>query len=199
MAKTPDPAEGEALEEEKFQWTQNYKIQTGGKNPYCIPHPVELYPKVLQLVRGKKVYDLSNYMQGGLAISQRLKDAIEAIEPGVHQFIPFDLLNKDGSPYEAQFYFYNICTEVDAVNPVLGGVKKRFYGLSPEEHPDIYSWQIKSGGDKNLAVFKNRIAGRAIWTDRRYTVVRFFSDTLLARMRADGMEGWKETNYWEEL
>ncbi len=198
MAETPRPDEGEALKKEKFQWARNYKIQTGGKNPYCIPHPVELYPKVLQLVRGKKVYDLSNYMTGGLAISQRLKDAIEDIEPGVHQFIPFELLNKDGSPYEAQFYFYNICTEVDAVNPVLGGLEQQFYVDDPQKRPDCYHWKAKPGY-KNLAVFKDRIAGRAMWTDCRYVVGHFFSEALLTRMRTDGMEGWRQTSYWEEL
>ena len=54
-------------------------------------------------------------------------------------------------------------------------------------------------GDDKLAVYKDVIAGRATWADRRSSVWTFFSDALIERMKAEKMEGWTALNYWHEV
>ena len=160
--------------------------------------PVHLFPKTLQFTRGKRLFDYNAYCPFGPALSTRLKDLIETIEPGVHQFVPVEVLHKDGTPYGEPFWLYSICTKIDAINPVKGGVMKA-PGWNFDKDPDAYYWDIKSGGDEYLAVYKDGVAGRAMWRDLRYSTAQFFSDALLEGMRAQKMEGWEILTYWEEI
>jgi len=156
----------------------------------------ELLPRRFRFTKGQKLHDWNSFTSFPLGIwSTRLKDLIENIEPGVHQFAPIDVFHKDGTPYAGTFWLWQCCTMIDAISPDLGGVYKR-------ENPyvaDGYDWVIRSGGDDNLAVYKDRIAGRAMWRDRRYLGETFFSDAALAAMQAQNIEGWKADHYWKEI
>jgi hypothetical protein len=46
--------------------------------------------------------------QGWWTVSTRAKEKIEEFEPGVHQFVPFKLLQADGSDPWPPYYFFNI-------------------------------------------------------------------------------------------
>ena len=193
---------GNALEPKSklTQWERDFE-KKHGREPQGERVPEELLPKRVKLIKGKKLYDYNGYMPsgGGVTVSRRLKDAIEDIEPGVHQFVPVEVFHKDGSAYGEPFWIFRICTCIDAINPVLGGVEKTFYTAYPEEEPDDYIWEIISGGKDYLAVHKELITGRAAWTDRRYAPRKFFSDALVDRMISEGMEGWDTTAVWQEL
>jgi hypothetical protein len=161
--------------------------------------PDHLFPKRIQFTKGKRLFDYNSYAGfPPAALSTRLKDLIESIEPGVHQFAPVEVLHKDGSPYGETFWFYNILTVIDAINPVKGGVYKQPRS-NFDKDPDAFVWTIKSGGDGFLAVYKDRVAGRAMWLDKRFYGAHFFSDALLEGMRAQEMEGWEVETYWEEI
>ena len=166
--------------------------------PVTDPIPVELLPSKVVLRKGKRLYDFNVYIDGPLCVSQRFKDAVEAIEPGVHQFVPIPIFHKDGSPYGESFYYFQICSLLDAINPALGGVYKQG-GYDFENHPDRYVWFVQSGGDEKLAVFKNCVAGKAAWRDQRMYARWFFSDALVERMKAEGMEGYYAASYWHEI
>jgi hypothetical protein len=158
--------------------------------------PEDLLPRRFQFIKGRKLYDWNDLTSFSLGIwSTRLKDIVEGVEPGVHQFAPVEIFHKDGSPYGGTFWLWQCCTMIDAISPDLGGVYKR---QSPFD-PDYYSWVIKSGGWDKLAVYKEKIAGRAMWRDRRYPVEIFFSDAVLAAMQAERTEGWHITRNWKEI
>ncbi|WP_339860791.1 imm11 family protein [Paremcibacter congregatus] len=160
------------------------------------PMPEEYFPKQVQLIKGKEVFDYDG--AHFTMVSDRLKRAIEDIEPGVHQFVPVDVLGRDGAPYGGQYWFFTLCSFLDAISPDLGGVYKR-EGYDFANHPDRYSWVIKSGGRNNLAVYKDKIAGHAVWYDVRYPSSPFYADALLNRLEAEGMEGWEKMTYWAEI
>jgi hypothetical protein len=158
--------------------------------------PEELLPRRFQFTKGRKLYDWIDYTECPLGIwSTRLKDIVEGVEPGVHQFAPVEIFHKDGSPYGGTFWLWQCCTMIDAISPDLGGVYKRENPWVPED----YGWEIKSGGDDKLAVYKEKIAGRAMWRDRRFSSVIFFSDAVLAAMQAERTEGWQIMYNWAEI
>jgi hypothetical protein len=79
----------------------------------------EQVPRVQALSRnpGKKpptfVTGTSGYGQFG--VSQRVKDAIEALEPDVHQFIEFELTKPGGGGIDEKYYHLNIMHCFDAL------------------------------------------------------------------------------------
>lgn len=180
------------------EWDRQLYIKTG-KHALGMRRPLDQFPEQIRFVRGKRVFDYNGYTVGGITVSERLKDAIEAIEPGIHQFVPVELLHRDGAPYGKPLWYFTICTLIDAISPQSPGLRKAFYTARPEENPDSYFWTILPGGRDKLAVSKEAIAGRAVWCDRRYITGTFFSDALLTRMRSQGMEGWDVATNWEEL
>ncbi len=166
---------------------------------YAHPYLSEHFPRRVQLTEGKRVFDFNNYIAGGGAVSQRFRDAVEAIEPGVHQFFPVELLHRDGTPYGEPLYYWNITTAIDAIRPDLGGVHK----MGDPNRPGTHGWVITSGvkhhDRKQLAVDAATIAGRAAWRDVRMISRDFISDALIAALRDAGTEGWVLTTEWAEI
>ena len=163
------------------------------------PFGPEHYPHRVQLTQGKRIFDYNNYIPGGPAVSQRFKEAVEAIEPGVHQFFPVELLHKDGRPYGEPLYYWNITQAIDAIRPDLGGVHE----MGDPNHPGTHGWVINSGVSRHdrtkLAVDAATIAGRAAWRDVRMVSRTFVSDALIGALNAEGMEGWELTTEWAEI
>jgi hypothetical protein len=166
-----------------------------------LAHPCrpEHFPRRVQFTKGKRVYDYNGFIDGGATVSQRFKDAVEAIEPGVHQFFPVELLHKDGTPYGEPLYYWNITSAIDAIRPDLGGVHK----MGDPNRPGTHAWVITDGVDrharKQLAVEAATIAGRAAWKDVRHVAAVFISDALIAALRDAGTEGWMLTTEWAEI
>jgi hypothetical protein len=137
------------------------------------PYLPEHFPQRVQFTEGKRLFDFNNYTEGGISVSQRFKDAVEAIEPGAHQFFPVELLHKDGTPYGEPLYYWNITSAIDAIRPDLGGVHK----MGDPNRPGTHSWVITSGVDrharKQLAVDAATIAGRSAWKDVRHVPAVF--------------------------
>ncbi len=161
-------------------------------------YPEELFPRAVRLLRGNRLYDFNSFIVGGATVSDSFKTIVEAIEPDVHQFEPVEILRKDGTPFEGQYWYFVIATAIDAINPVREGVYKRG-GYDFANHPERYSWVIKAGGQDKLAFYKDKIAGRAAWHDSRMSVHDFWSDALHDRAIAEGMEGWAVAHRWAEI
>lgn len=61
-----------------------------------------------------------------------------------------------------------------------------------------HSW-TPAPGFKNLAVYKEKVAGCAAWLDVRDAASIFISDALIKGMREAGMEGWELSSEWVEI
>jgi hypothetical protein len=185
---------------EAFKEARRRGVNSFFTSSKVLAHPFgpEHFPHRVQLTQGKRVFDYNNYIVGGPAVSRRFKDAVEAIEPGVHQFFQVELLHKDGRPYGEPLYYWNITQAIDAIRPDLGGVHE----MGDPNHPGTHGWVISSGvSDRDrtkLAVDAATIAGRAAWLDVRYRAA-FISDALIAALNAAGMEGWELTTEWAEI
>ncbi|MEM7675975.1 MAG: DUF1629 domain-containing protein [Myxococcota bacterium] len=142
---------------------------------------------------------------GGFCVNQAFKNAVESIEPGVHQFIPFDVYNKDGTRYPDTFYTFHVYTLVDAINFETGGIKKRPGYHYDKGNPDDFRYapgrlDLSKAETEYRSVFKDRITGRAAWRDKRMPYPYIFaSDALVERLKAAKLEGWEAEFYFKEV
>lgn len=115
---------------------------------------------------------------GHFLVSGRMRDVIEALEPGVHQFQPVELIWKDGS-HAADFFWFNICNRVD--------------GMDREKttHPfneRIGIWSFVEG--RKYVVSLKQTAGFHAWIDSRLTSGSVFvSEDFKAAMAASEVTG----------
>jgi hypothetical protein len=121
---------------------------------------------------------------------------IEAIEPGVHQYLPFELLNPDGSVHTAKRWLLNVCTRAECVDTEKSNVR------SLAEPTDFwFSDQFKGS---HVVVKSSEARKRAIWYEWRYHKLNgpMISDALWDAVKAAGIKGWQPayaTEHMEEL
>ena len=108
------------------------------------------------------------------AVSQTIRDFIESVEPGVHQFIPAYITLKDGSIPKESYYLINICNLVDALDLSRTQMTKSSYG----------SQFIASGKNDRIVLQEKKIDGLAIWIDVNVIGAEFMSDALHDKLHA---------------
>lgn len=177
-----------------FRWVADNYEKVGQHRG---PVPEHLLPKQVRLVKGGNPADFVTVAHFVPLVSAKLKALVEGIEPGTHQFVPVSIVRQDGTAWEEQYYFFSNANLLDAVNPDLGGVYRQ------DITDNFFDWEVKSGAEnvEKLAVYKDRVAGKAMWCDRRFgtNLNLFFSDLLLGRMEAAGVTGCYVRNHWKEI
>lgn len=121
------------------------------------------------------------------AVNQEIKDTIERIEPGVHQFFPFEVTFKDGSKPDDDYFLLNICHRLNAIDEGASVMRFENGKFSRVGMKDV---EIK---DTKMVVRKDLVAGLAAWTDERY-MYDLICDELydtLARLRVKTIDFWK--------
>lgn len=101
----------------------------------------------------KKLFDVFN-IAGFMCVSLRVKEMIEALGQGAHQFFSIRLLAKNGHAYAEDYYIFNPCDVVDA-----------YLGVA-----DVAGWMEPEGtrepyisGFLNGTVSAPEIGGRHVW------------------------------------
>ena len=155
----------------------------------------EHFPKRVILQRGQ-LFDYNNIV-GGLAVSQRFKELIERVAPGVDNLYPVEIYNPDSSRYNGSFWYWNVTTVLDAVNHEWGGGIQSLSG--PIDGTHMWSFTRGPRVRDRMAVHADQIKGLAGWFDLRKPASFFISDALLEGMRAEGMEGWDIESEWSEI
>jgi hypothetical protein len=75
--------------------------------------PPEVVPRRLRLTKGKTVYDWLTLRGGGTLVSSRLRDAVEELDPGRHQFFPVVVEDKKGVAQPGAFFIFNVVGRID--------------------------------------------------------------------------------------
>jgi hypothetical protein len=113
-------------------------------------------PKWLRLRRSRPITQFfsCNY---GLLISETAKGFIESLEPGLHRFLPVEVLRPNRERI-ATHYYLNICQRLDAIDPVASGAK-------PYTYPDgqLMTYKVKNRHD--LVLRSESIQGKHLWFD----------------------------------
>ena len=106
-------------------------------------------------------------------VSEDFRRVVESIEPGIHQYLPFKLFRKNGEAAEKQYYFLNICRQVDAIDMELSDT---YWTESPLSKEPIELLRV--GG--KVVLRKDHIAGLHLWRGAGgYQTRVFFSDALM--------------------
>jgi hypothetical protein len=97
----------------------------------------------------------------------------------------------------------NVTTQIDAICLERSTMYERGQDkpvLTPDKYITGYSQYVarsEKRGDTyftEMTIYKDRIQGRALWFDHRYSERLFCSDEMMARMRDIGIEGYRN-NY----
>lgn len=170
------------------------------------PWPKELFPTALRFAKGNNLRDLDR-SPGGKIVSRGMKNLIEEMEPGVHQFISVPVFLSDGTAFESPRWFWRVTQIVDAIcfdGKWRDGVRLVARGEINGRH----CWEVKGKqgvldpGDVR-AVYKDKIAGRAAWYDMHYgsgAHGMFVSQALMDAMEERNLSHtWRVRAIWAEI
>ncbi|MEO8373954.1 MAG: DUF1629 domain-containing protein [Sphingomonas bacterium] len=135
-----------------------------------------------------ELVDIIGSSFGAYAISQRVIDLIEAIEPGVHQYLPYEMLQPDSSVHPAKRWLLNVCTRAEVVD-----VERSFVVRLP-----VTNWFAdKAGGEPKIVVRAAEASRRAIWCEWRYNWAdrTLISGRLADALKAADIHGWQFGTY----
>jgi hypothetical protein len=165
-------------------------------HPYFSPHVVAplmqgwRWPMPDQPFRNRlkhregKIVDIIDTSYNTYAISQRVIDIIESIEPDVHQYLPYELIQKDGSVHPDKRWLLNVCTRIETLDYERSNVialRDREYFLDDRT------------SDHHLVVRKSAVEGRALWFEYRYRGSQgqfLLSDRFWNALNAARCAGW---------
>lgn len=149
-----------------------------------VPKEYKLYKKPAKDVSGLVS------MNGIHAVSEELKAAIEALEPGVHEFWPIRLTLPGGDAWPVQYYTMRIGRFLDSFRPDAsdeGSWRKR--GIKVDRYyVNIPDKKHFSG----LGMSQAEIGGAHLWREKHlYRPKICMSDEMQAAMKAAGFKGSK--------
>lgn len=131
------------------------------------------------------------------SISDRVRKIIEDIEPDVHQYFPMEIVLKNGSRLDKNYWTLNISTRLDSsIDPERSTCIKA--GPDLERFPDNWSYMDPVGVERKITVKKSMVAGRAIWRDARCSDI-FISDSLFTALLAADVEVLESEQYVTEF
>lgn len=119
-------------------------------------------------------------------VNDRIRSAVEAIEPGVHQFIPTTIIMPDKSR-DASWWTMRACHRVDAI--ALEYCIDVFKYNPKPEYPEYFCYRSNNRSSRKIAVYKDRISGMAMWDDIRWPGT-FFSEYLGQYFLNQGIRGY---------
>ena len=124
----------------------------------------------------RKLTDLRTGL--GLLVDVKFKAEVEALEPGVHQFFPIELVWKDGSHAADRFWFVP-CNRLDSVDRAK--TTKEFRSF----------WLFGSDRSKKLVFNRSQIGSHHAWIDKFIlpTGGVWISNLLKQRLESAGVTG----------
>ena len=170
-----------ALRREQKLWLVNeISLRTG----FAFPVPDMVHKLYLK----KKLKGEADFIQGGgyWTISDRVVDAIEELEPGVHRYWPVDVFNKDGS-LAGRWWFLNICNRLDTLDLEKSKIKGKLKEPDGFLVPDfivLTKDQPDPNGPELLVCRREALKNHALWCEYRLQNSTFISNTLKERLDA---------------
>ena len=138
-------------------------------------------PKVFKLEKTPK--KLGSMIGAGLPIvSETLKNAIEMLEPDVHQFWPLTIEQPRNKTWPEQYYGLRIATFLDSFRPEQSK-DGSFYPLAGRFHSDDFKEDATG-----LAFSRDVIAGKHLWREvNLFKPQMCMSDALQAAVAEKGL------------
>ena len=162
---------------------------------YRFPEPDQPWRFRIVKLPGDLLPEIMHSRIGSL-YSRKVIDAIEAIEPEVHQYLAAEVLMPDGQLAPQRYWLINNMNRLDAL--VLEK-SERFYEKWPnkEKWPNFSRYDEILGFKPVLALDKAKIAGKAKWTDYKL-MLGFASEEFAAFLDANGIKGWEASDFFTQ-
>ncbi|WP_415156263.1 imm11 family protein, partial [Maritalea sp.] len=128
--------------------------------------------------------DLGDFqkMASHFLVSVKLRDLIEELEPGVHQFQPIELIWKKDESHAADFFWFNPCNRVDGIDRTHSTAKF---------DEKTGKWKYEGG---EFVVNLEQVAGHHIWVDSRASFgTNWVSEAFYNAAHQAGIKGIKFT------
>lgn len=109
-------------------------------------------------------------------VNETFRQVVERLEPGVHQFFPFDMLWEEDGSFAKKMYIFNICARLDTVSRAASTSTK---------HGASY-WEPKPG---KIVYSLSRIGNHHFWIDKFVFRGRFMSDAMHDALVEAGVTG----------
>jgi uncharacterized protein DUF1629 len=145
--------------------------------------PPEVVPRRLRLTRAKTMYDWLTLRGGGTLVSSRLRDAVEELDPGRHQFFPV-VVEDNGVARRGDFFVFNVVGRIEAIIEDRSNLKASGRG-------NVKNWSYERRvGPWQCALDAAVIGGRACWVEHRFGECWFISDRLAALLQERKLSGF---------
>lgn len=141
-------------------------------------------PKLIRWNMKRKLLDYENAFIS--TVSDRFRDLIEEIEPGIHQFVPVKFIAKDDSDL-AMRWFWQICNRIDGIN--------REYTNWTLSNGRV--WKPTAGQVHKLVIDLEAIGAAKFWHDKHVSGATFVSDDAKKRIEDASITGTR-FRYYEQ-
>ena len=115
--------------------------------------PTYLPTKIRWGGRKRELTDLQ-YARNSMLVRDNFRQVVEALEPGVHQFEPVEIVWKDGTS-AGQFYWFYPCARLDSMD------REHTTHVMYRER----EWERAPGG--KFVVSLKQVGGHHVWFDKR--------------------------------
>lgn len=155
--------------------------------------PPEVVPRRVRLVRAKRMYDWMLLRNGGNLVSSRLRDAVEELDPGRHQFFPVVAEDKNGVAVPGDFFIFNVVGRIEAI------IEDRS-NFNTSGRGDVENWgYVRRVGPWQCALDAAVIGDRACWIEHRYSGRWFISDRLAALLKKRKLNSYRLDYHCDEI
>jgi hypothetical protein len=181
------PGDGDRKKIKVIDLTPDGGLYVEDERALCSGRAVEteFFPKRLKKRSGSVIPDYG-YLYRLNYVSDRFRQIVEAVEPGVHQFIPFQILGAR-KVVLADMFFMNICNRLDSVDRehttlILdrGRIWLPHQDVPRNEWPENFDLTRPF----RLVFNEKQIGVCHLWYDKHHTQGPFISDKL-AEMLGD--------------
>lgn len=112
-------------------------------------------------------------------VSENFRQVVEELEPGLHEFFPFQLRNgKRGDPAPQQYYVMNIMTQCDCLDYEQGGVS-----VDRWEDGAIAFFSPEKISHEGMVLKSDVIAGKHLWRAKYLGGSFFISEDFMGLYR----------------
>ncbi len=161
-------------------------------------------PTLLQLKSTGKLWDFFAIVWQYTGVSERLRQIIEYVEPGVHQFFPVTILQRSGTPFDEKYYILNVAQKFGAQLHRTGApnvVREELFRTGLDNPYGSPPYLVL--GDNNPVFSRPKIAGRHLWihTDTLNKCV-VMSDAMFKRWKKEKIrryEVFPKKGFYQEV
>ncbi|PKP64007.1 MAG: hypothetical protein CVT85_12605 [Alphaproteobacteria bacterium HGW-Alphaproteobacteria-7] len=152
---------------------------------------VNYIPKQLRRRSGRNIPDFNKF-NGLFVVSDKFKSIVERLEPGVHQFIPLQIVEKGGEVL-TDMWFMVVCNRLDTVDRErttmvlhLGRCWTQSRDVPEDYWPEGF---VSRGRDEKIVFNRSQIGDHHLWRDKHEATMTLVSDALAEALQNEGVTG----------